>query len=284
MTLGDEEARRRGTQKSVLERNAPPTFDVVVEIQNWDQVAVHRNVAETVDAILRGYDQPAEVRELMAGGEVRQISPIEVQEQMPPSEHRLAPRRGPAVLEMPADVAVAAPKAKPAKGQNIYPFGISRKRLLQAMRDTASAASLAERLEDADVVLTDRSYYRRKPQALREAEARNIPLYVLRSNTLLQMQQALLSMQGARPAVPGMGGVTNQQDPVMDAMSEAEDAIHTVMQQSRAVELTPQRAYIRRLQHELAQRFNLSSQSRGREPQRRVRILPERGAGSFLGE
>ena len=89
-------------------------------------------------------------------------------------------------------------------------------------------------------------------------------------------------MQGARAVASGSGGVISQQDPVTEAMSEAEDAIHTVMSQARAVELTPQRAYIRRLQHELAQRFNLSSQSRGREPQRRVRILPDRGGGAYL--
>ena len=54
VTLGDEEARRRRTQKSVLERKAPPTFDVVVEIQDRDRVTVHADVAETVDALLRG--------------------------------------------------------------------------------------------------------------------------------------------------------------------------------------------------------------------------------------
>src|SRR6059036_2573169 len=64
VTLGDEEARRRGTQKSILERKAPPTFDVIVEIQSWDRVAVHPNVAETVDSLLRGFDAPAEVREI----------------------------------------------------------------------------------------------------------------------------------------------------------------------------------------------------------------------------
>jgi hypothetical protein len=152
---------------------------------------------------------------------------------------------------------------QPGKGQRVYPFGISRNRLLQAMRDTGSGAVLAERLEDADVVLTDRSYYRRKPQALREAEARGLPIFVLKTNTLVQMQQALLSLASS----PSM-------DPVLSAMTEAEEAIHAVMSQDRPVELTPQRAYIRRLQHELAQRFNLTSQSRGREPQRRVRIMP----------
>jgi nucleoside-triphosphatase THEP1 len=269
VTLGDEEARRRGTQKSVLERRAPPTFPVVVEIQNWDRVAVHPDVAETVDSILRGYRLPAQVRELASDGNVRTVSEADRQEREPPA-HLLREHRESALVQPPL------PDGAPvAKGQKrIYPFGISRKRLLQAMKDTSSGASIADRLEDADVVLTDRSYYRRNPQALREAEARGIPIYVLRSNTLLQMQQALLSLQGAQRG-------SGTQDMMLDAMTEAEEAIHTVMQQDRPIELTPQRAYIRRLQHELAQRFNLSSQSRGREPQRRVRILPGGRGGHY---
>ena len=54
VTLGDEEARRRRTQKSVLERKAPPTFDVIVEIVDRERVAVHSDVADTIDAMLRG--------------------------------------------------------------------------------------------------------------------------------------------------------------------------------------------------------------------------------------
>src|SRR5439155_6407985 len=61
VTLGDEEARRRGTQKSILERKAPPTFHSVVEIKHWDRVAIHGDVADTVDAILRGYRMPPQV-------------------------------------------------------------------------------------------------------------------------------------------------------------------------------------------------------------------------------
>jgi len=274
VTLGDEEARRRGTQKSILERKAPPTFPIVVELQSWDRVHIHKDVAETVDSILRGYALAPEIRELTTDGEVRRLSGAEVRaetSQFEMQEARPTLRRGFA-LETPQ--AVMPPRPIPTAGQRVYPFGISRKRLAQAIRDTSSGASISERLDESDVVITDRSYYRRKPQALRDAEARGIPIYVLKSNTLLQMQQALIALQGP------VGRV----DPMMDAMSEAEDAIHAVLSQDRPVELTPQRAYIRRLQHELAQRFNLNSQSRGKEPQRRVRILPSRGPGGYFPE
>jgi hypothetical protein len=263
VTLGDEEARRRGTQKSVLERKAPPTFAVVVEIQDWNKVAIHPDAAEAVDAILRGYALPPDVRELTAGGEIRELSPAEVYGEAAPA--LTGPRRS-----FDATPRALTPTQSPARPQRVYPFGISRKRLLQAIRDAGSPALIAERLEDADIVLTDRSYYRRKPMALREAESRGIPIFVLKSNTLLQMEQALLSMSSG-----------SRGDPVLSAMTEAEEAIHAVLQQDRPVELAPQRAYIRRLQHELAQRFNLNSQSRGREPQRRVRIAPSRGGAVY---
>ena len=246
VTLGDEEARRRGTQKSVLERKAPPTFDVVVEIQSWERVSVHANVTETVDAILRGYDVPAEVRELNKEGELKVVaSPSRARQK------RALAERGP----------VAA-----GRERRIYPFGISRRRLEQAIAQMGMAAAIVDHLGDADALITLRSYYRRKPQLLRDAEERGVPVYVIKSNTVLQMEQCIVSMRGERG-----------QDPVLAALQEAEEAIGDVMKGRLSVELSPQNAYIRRLQHMLAQRYNLTSRSLGQEPQRRVRILPGKG-------
>jgi stage III sporulation protein SpoIIIAA len=247
VTLGDEEARRRGTQKSILERKAPPTFDVVVEIQSWERVAVHANVSDTVDAILRGYEAPAEIRELDKERQMQVVA-----SPMPSGRQKRAlEKRGP----------VAATDER-----RIYPFGISRRRLEQAIRQMGMAAAIVDHLGDADALFTLRSYYRRKPQLLRDAEERGVPIYVIRSNTVLQMEQCLLSMRSERG-----------QDPVVTALQEAEEAIADVMKGRRSVELSPQNAYIRRLQHMLAQRYNLASRSLGQEPQRRVSIQPGRG-------
>jgi stage III sporulation protein SpoIIIAA len=275
VTLGDEEARRRGTQKSILERKAPPTFDIVVEIQNWDRVAVHRDVAETVDALLRGYTMPAEVRELDEAGEVRVIET--------PRAAALAGRRGDRARRRPGfgssngSGALAAEGDGDARGggaempRRIYPFGISRNRLEQAIRETGSRATIADDLQGADAVMTLRTYFRRKPQAIRDAEARGIPIYVLKTNTVVQMEQSLLAMNSWNAGPMEAAG-----PPVQYAMQEAEDAIASMLNgQDATVELTPQNAYIRRLQHQLAQRYNLASRSAGREPYRRVRIYRE---------
>jgi stage III sporulation protein SpoIIIAA len=259
VTLGDEEARRRGTQKSILERKAPPTFDVVVEIQSWDRVAIHENVSETVDALLRGYEAPAEIREMDAEGDVQVRTERE-------------PGRTPA-LRMPErrasrGVDHAALLEAPKK---VYPFGISRNRLEQAINETGSTARIVDQLEDADAMITLRNYYRRKPAAVRDAELKNLPIYVLKSNTIAQMEQCLIGLRENNG---------RQADPVTAAIRETEDAITEVMSNDQAVDLAPQNAYIRRLQHQMAQRYNLASRSRGREPYRRVRIFRDGPSGS----
>ena len=253
VTLSDEEARRRHTQKTVLERQAPPTFDVLVEIQSWDRVAIHAEVASTVDTLLRGFEEPPEVRELDEEGQVRVVTARDLVQE----KHSL-------------ELLGPEPDTPPRR---IYPFGISRRRLEQAVRQTAAAATLAEHLSDADVVVTLRNYYRRKLPALREAEARGVPIYVLKANTVAQMEQCLLSMQEA----------THVADPTARALEEAEQAALEVAQGDHPVELSPQNAYIRRLQHQLAQRYNVSSRSMGREPNRRVRIFRQDGGLPFEG-
>ncbi len=266
VTLGDEEARRRGTQKSILERKAPPTFDIVVEIQSWERVAVHGDVAEIVDSMLRGYKMPAEVRELDEQGDIRVIElPPPIMQAARPGRDRRLP-----VISERGDAEIGVRAVDDGPFRRVYPFGISRKRLEQAIRETGARIAVAEELSTADTVMTLRSYFRRKPQALRDAEARGIPIYVLKTNTVVQMEQGLLSMQGR----PDAGAAALP----MTAMQETEDAITGVLNgNDAAVDLTPQNAYIRRLQHQMAQRYNLASRSQGREPYRRVRISRENG-------
>jgi stage III sporulation protein SpoIIIAA len=280
VTLGDEEARRRGTQKSILERKAPPTFDVVVEIQSWERVAVHGDVSETIDSMLRGYQMPAEVRELGEDDEIRVI-------QIPAAIG--SPARGDRGLRdrgyARSGNGAAGDPGFPIDGpfRRIYPFGVSRKRLEQAIRETGARAAIAEELGEADTVVTLRSYFRRKPQALRDAEARGMPIYVLKTNTVLQMEQSLLSMQQSGPTAAA-GEEQAAGAPLNYALQETEDAITGMLNGADpSIELTPQNAYIRRLQHQMAQRYNLTSRSQGHEPYRRVRIYRE-GREQSAGE
>ncbi len=454
VTLGDEEARRRRTQKSVLERKAPPTFDVIIEIQDRERVMVHSDVADTVDAMLRGDPVAAELRwrdeegvhrsqarprpspreqlgaERFAGlvgsgspwrmepgwrgdgpyrgggyrdagpggagsptgpgyragyrpgasggwrqtrgGSARETGPRGrivdpgapegalgtlpgERFAVPPSGSASRTRSGPRAADVPfvagdiadrgplerGDVPAPEPRARdarewqrqqawreqaaraivdlkadegtgpvnavdldtdladdedrtplPAEGAassepgedgtvlrvesagalptlRVLPHGVSRKRLEQAVRELQLPVVVARDVDEADVVMTLRSEYRQKTPMLREAEERAMPIYVLKSNTIPQMEASLTSI------------FSLEVDPREAALRETEEAIDLVMRQSEAVELSPQNAYVRRLQHQMAERANLVSRSRGREPYRRVRLYPDQARASW---
>jgi hypothetical protein len=143
-------------------------------------------------------------------------------------------------------------------------YGISRKRLEQAIRDLQLPVVAVREPDEADLVITLRNMYKQKSPVIREAEARGIPVYVLKSNTVPQMQAVLTSIYAL------------ELDPQQLAMRELEEAIGLVRAESKPVELSPQNAFVRRLQHRAAEAANLVSRSRGREPFRRVRVYPDR--------
>jgi len=289
VTLSDEEARRRGTQKSILERKAPPTFTVMVEIRERDRVAVVRDVAGMVDSILRGHEQRAELRERTAEGDL-------LIEDAPPAIPERSDRRQPQRyddargVEPPAHLDESQPdplqrnplargRGTATKPVRIFPFGVSRNRLEQALTALAVPSTIVRDVREADMVLTLKNYYRQRPQQLREAESRGVAIYVLRANTVVQMVNVLRDLvRDARPDDDGMEAtpaITESGDPVQSAIVEAEDAINAVLDGSPPIELRPQAPYIRRLQHQLADRYNLGSRSRGREPHRHVEIYRE---------
>ncbi|HEU4920916.1 MAG TPA: R3H domain-containing nucleic acid-binding protein, partial [Candidatus Limnocylindrales bacterium] len=159
--------------------------------------------------------------------------------------------------------AVLTPGGAPLPTLRILPQGISRKRLEQAIRDLQLPVQIAREVDEADVVMTLKNEYKQKTPMLREAEDRALPIYVLKANTVPQMQSSLTSI------------FSLEIDPREAALRETEDAIGMVLNNSEPIELSPQNAYIRRLQHQMAERANIVSRSRGREPFRRVRLYPD---------
>ena len=147
--------------------------------------------------------------------------------------------------------------------RRLFPLSVSRSRLRQVIRETGANASIVDKIDDADALVTLRSIFRRRPVPVREAEERGLPIYVLKHNTAAQMEQSLRALAQGQ----------SSSDPVRAALAEAEKAIGKLSAgQTQSVELTAQNAYIRRLQHEMAQRYELFSASAGREPHRRVRL------------
>jgi stage III sporulation protein SpoIIIAA len=242
VTLGDEEARRRRTQKTVLERKAPPTFDVVVEIRDRERFAVHADVAATVDRLLRHQTVEPELRVRRADGGVE----IEVPPSLPPvpSPESGASRRGGML--------------------RVFPYALRRERVERAIRTLEVPAVVVDAPQDADVVLTLRAVARKQPRRLRDGSLPGARVHAVASSSPAKIEQALRELFDLAAPHPDQH----------EALREAEGAVIEVIAQRRPVELTPRPAYLRRLQHQLADAYGLDSQSVGREPSRHVRIRP----------
>jgi stage III sporulation protein SpoIIIAA len=248
VTLSDEEAKKRGTQKTVLERKAPPTFDVVIEIRDRNTLAIHHNVSQVIDSMLRGYS--------------------------PRPEIRIRNEYGYRVIEE-AEKIISTDKEKdyevPLKEKGIfkiYPFGISRNRLEKSIRELDVPALITKKIDEADFILTLTSHEKREGDKLIARAHRDIPIHSVKSNTLVQIKRFL------RNYFLGEEEEDTEDLEYRKLLSEIDEGIKKVMETSSPVELSPKNARIRRLQHEIIERYQFHSDSIGIEPYRRVRILP----------
>lgn len=257
VTLSDEEARRRGTQKTVLERRAPPTFDILVEIQDRQRLLVRDDVAQAVDGLLRGRPVVDELRYRDENGDIQREqlrqTDDDVNGQEPSTWH--------------VDAARVPTKRRKLKEKRVYAYGVARNRLLRAAQTLRVPVRIVDNLGEAQVLLTSKQYFRKRPRIISDAESRGVPIYALRANTAAQMESFLVNLFELSE---------NEADPFALAMIETEDAIARVLGgKAASVDLTPQNSFVRRYQHEMIRNADLASRSHGKEPYRGVRIYRE---------
>lgn len=282
VTLSDDEARRRGTQKTVLERRAPPTFDVLIELQTRDRMIVHEDVAVSVDSYLRGRPSPLELRYRNAEGlllsetivpETARVTQEGGGRDSRDSRDSRGGRNGSGQLLPKAaarrererdDFVPRTQDGGELRSVKMYAYGIARNRLQQAAKRLHVPLEIVDDFGRADSILTLKNYYRRRPKLIVDAERRGMPVYVLRANTVSQMENLLIDLFNLE---------VNSSDPFGAALAEAETAIMKVRAGAEYIDLSPQGSNIRRRQHELARKAQLLSESYGQEPFRHVRIF-----------
>lgn len=280
VTLSDEEARRRGTQKTVLERRAPPTFDVLIEIQHRERFAVHLDIMSAVDSLLRDALTPPEIRTRDEAGQIQIEKPAPPQKQSTKVEVKTPHRtRTPAPaaeehsprsesINPPAITTPSSNVGMKLQTVRVFAYGVARNRLMQAAKRVGVPAVVVTDVNQADVLVTLRTYYRNREQTVVEAEGRGMPIYVLRANTVAQVEQFLGDLYNL-----------SEQQPPRDSMDDIRDqtkqAISAVLNGERWVDLPPGTSLVRRIQHEMARNAELVSHSYGKEPRRHVRIFRE---------
>ena len=293
VTLGDDEARRRRSQKTVLERAAEPTFPLAVEIHQRHRWAVHVDVGATVDLLLRGHQPRAQLRELTADGLV-QLVEVESPSDGPrrPRDPSLRARRElgskPALAVVPLPDPGEAMAVEGGAGENpdeigadarsdvlqVLCCGLTPQLVEEASRRHAWPVQLVDDLADADVVLSVRQGLGREPGLRRQARDARVPILVIKSDTLAQVERALerllvrRSEDDAPPVTPDRGDA-------FAALEECRLAVEqVVVPLGRPVELLPRTEDVRRMQEDLVARYHLRSDVFGAADQRRLRVFP----------
>ena len=278
VTLGDDEARRRRSQKTVLERAAEPTFPVAVEMHSRHRWAVHTDVATTVDQLLRGLPPRAQERELAADGAVRLVDRPEPQRPIPHGRPALAAVPMPSPVE-PTPVEPQQPEL-PAAGDALQVLccGITPRLVEESTRRHRWPVRVVDDLSDADVVLSIRQGLGHQPSLRRQARDLRVPILVIKADTLPQVERALERLlsrrDGQEPEDPPTGG-SDAQDDELAGLEECRLAVEqVVMPQGRPVELLPRSERVRQMQADLVQRYRLRSDVFGQADHCRLRVFP----------
>lgn len=250
VTLSDEEARRRGTTKTVNERKAPPTFDILIEMAARNEVSIHKDTAKAVDTILRGFQPRCERRKLADGGHLEVEEPQPEPAAMPEEANRTP------LPEIP--VFTGPPR--------IYPHGVSKELLERVTRELGVDVKVGGKPEQADLIIALRS--RAEDLGLKRlSRLSDAPVHMIKRNTTSELRRLL---QRIFNIVQGV-----DEEEVQDAVQEAESAIQRVMEEGIEVALRPRKSALRKIQHRMISGYGLATTSVGREPKRHLVVYPQ---------
>lgn len=270
VTLGDDEAKRRASQKTVLEREKQPTFDVVIEILDRNTLAVYKDTAEAVDYILRGWPIRPEIRKV-----------DKTYDTVPNTKEE------PKITDIPKEINKLEQKIEPSdslkfsfsrqkyveevKGfKKIYLYAVSRTIVEKVIERLDLNAEITRSIEDADIVIAHKNFAKGGAKVLSTANDYRLQIFYIKTNSMAQIQKVL---KEALDIVETSQTLCGYYDDAERALDEAKAAINKILAGAEHVELTPQNQHIRKLQHELVEQHNLESKSVGEGNNRHLRII-----------
>ena len=282
VTLGDDEAKRRSSQKTVLEREKQPTFDIVIEILDRNTLAVYKDTAEAVDYILRGWPIRPEIRKV---DKVYNFST--------PASVEPVPARVPNVIdkinaldnkiEHPESLKFSFSRQKYVdevkKFKKIYLYAVSRSIAEKVIERLDLNAEITRNLDDADIVIAHKNFVKGGAKVLSTAEENRLQIFYVKTNSMAQIQKVIKEALD----IVELNEKQTFYDIKEKALDEAKAAIEIVLAGAKAIELTPQNQQIRKLQHELVEQHNLASTSIGEGENRHLRIVGGKDYKEKLG-
>lgn len=265
VTLGDDEAKRRASQKTVLEREKQPTFDIVIEILDRNTLAVYKDTSEAVDYILRGWPIRPEIRKVDQTYEKKEEGTISAE--INKLEQKILPE--------PVDSLKFSFSRKEyvenVKGiKKIYLYAVSRSIVEKVIERLDLNAEITRSIEDADIVIAHKNFAKGGAKVLSTANDYRLRIFYVKTNSMAQIQKVLKDALDIQETSETLRGYYDDAERALD---EAKAAINKILAGAEHVELQPQNQQIRKLQHELVEQHNLESQSVGEGEQRHLKIV-----------
>ncbi len=271
VTLGDDEARRRASQKTVLEREKQPTFDIVIEILDRNTLAVYKDTAEAVDYILRGWPIRPEIRKVdKTYEEAPQPKPEPkheptISEQINALEQKINPSDS---LKYSFSRQKYVEDVKNYK--KIYLYAVSRTIVEKVIERLDLNAEITRNLDDADIVIAHKNFAKGGAKVLSTANDYRLQIFYVKTNSMAQIQKVL---KDALQITETSETLQGYYDDAERALDEAKAAINKILAGAEHIELQPQNQQIRKLQHELVEQHNLTSKSIGEGANRHLKIV-----------
>lgn len=277
VTLGDDEARRRASQKTVLEREKQPTFDIVIEILDRNTLAVYKDTAEAVDYILRGWPIRPEIRKVdqtydkqieKQAEEVKKVQPKQepsITEQINKLEQKIQPADS---LKFNFSRQKYVEEVKGIK--KIYLYAVSRSIVEKVIERLDLKAEITRNIDEADIVIAHKNFAKGGAKILSTANDYRLQIFFIKTNSMAQIQKVL---KDALQITETSETLQGYYDDAERALDEAKAAINKILAGAEHIELQPQNQQIRKLQHELVEQHNLQSKSVGEGAQRHLRIV-----------
>jgi len=292
VTLGDDEAKRRGSQKSILERKASPAFQIAIEIHERNTWIIHEYVDQSVDQILHGSLLFCQRRHLNNNSfmsiecailnttefntlsntsyKLKNSKDKNVDDLLAFKNYQLLHKSSKSEIKSDTVTDISMNQSV-----QLYIYSLNISQVEAAISTLKLPILLTRNIIKADCILAIRSSVKHNIKLRQVAKSKKVTIFTIQSNTLSNIIRALKQILELHSFsdVSWTAILKNKTYIEQQVLLETRLAIEKIIfMQKESVELLPRSANLRKIQHNLINAYHLNSRSFGEEPYRRLRI------------
>jgi len=291
VTLGDEEAKRRGSSKSILERKAPPTFEVAIEIHDPQTWVIHENIEQSVDLLLKGQNLPIQKRSILKQKDnfidCKIFYNQKEDEVSSYNYSSLEKKQRPNYLINQSEKSKAKKALKSVKKSKkdftfLYIYGINNQDITSLIKTLRLPIIVTKEIQYADAILALANLAKNNKKLKQISHSKKITIHTTQSNSLLQIAKALRLLAKKTSMSPTKKKKVNVtmnrliSREFLTPLEETRLAIEeVVIGKQTMIDLLPRPSIIRKQQHELIAHYQVQGMTVGDERNKRLRIFPK---------